>query len=821
MVKRKNKKRRKEEIAEDWCFICKDGGELRVCDFKDCLKTYHADCAKEDASFLTNDSNWCCGSHFCFLCRRASKFMCMCCPIAVCGKCYYVAEFATVKRNKGFCRHCSKLAFLIEKNADADSDGEPIDMKDPDTYESYFLEYYESIKKKEGLNTQHVLIARDTIKNGKNKRDLDPCEIGEEEDDSGESDVSDFMGSDYDLDDTAGVQSRRKKACMKKIKSVKGSKAVKDKKTDFVGWGSRSLMDFLKNIGRDTTKEFSEHDVASIIIEYCHKNKLFDPEKKKRVICDANLWALLRRKSVNKNNIQNLLAPHFAENVEETDDAISGSEEMDNVEAINFPKQKNLNPTTKSCQSEVFEELPSEFAAIISSNVKLVYLKRSLIMELLKQPETFDGKVLGSFVRTKADPNDYLQKNSHLLLQVIGINRSNKDKLHQEILLRLSNVPKDVPISKISDDDFSEEECQDLYQRITNGLLKKPTILELEQKARTLHEHRMKHWISREITLLRNRIDLANEKGWRRELAQYMDQKQKLESPSEQSRLLSEIPKVIPEMVDTNLSPEDSFGKDKLDQNDIPELAIGEICNSVEQYSTHGGFAQCLDKRTTNLSPEDSSGKDKLDQNDFPELAIGETCNSVEQYSTHGGFAQCLDKRTDVVGPKTPVKIYNDTALPATAEQLSVHTASQNRDTSQKNLVQQYTSERRDDLKPALLKESNSDCQTVKEWPSVTVVVPVKATINDVIELSDSDAEDVNINVTSAGKKGVESPDTNIWHCSGIYGSGTRGPVSLSALKRWSEFQSDSASSQFKVWKTSESEREAMSLRDALKLFFP
>lgn len=52
----------------------------------------------------------------------------------------------------------------------------------------------------------------------------------------------------------------------------------------------------------------------------------------------------------------------------------------------------------------------------------------------------------------------------------------------------------------------------------------------------------------------------------------------------------------------------------------------------------------------TNLSPEDSSRKDKLEQNDSSELATGEAHNSVEQYSTHDGFARCLDKRTDVVG---------------------------------------------------------------------------------------------------------------------------------------------------------------------------
>jgi len=40
---------------------------------------------------------------------------------------------------------------------------------------------------------------------------------------------------------------------------------------------------------------------------------------------------------------------------------------------------------------------------------------------------------------------------------ITGIRRSsNQDEINQEILLRLSNVPKDVSISQISDVDFSE-----------------------------------------------------------------------------------------------------------------------------------------------------------------------------------------------------------------------------------------------------------------------------------------------------------------------------------------------------------------------------
>ncbi|WVY94667.1 hypothetical protein V8G54_033755 [Vigna mungo] len=609
------KKKTRTEDTEDWCFICKDGGLLMVCDHGGCRKAYHPLCVGKDDSFLENGSEWTCSSHFCSLCHKVSKIKCFCCPTATCGKCFYDADFAIVKGNKGFCSHCLKLALLIEDDAGIDSDGELVDFKDQATYEFLFSEYYKSIKEEEGLNSKHVHSAHRFFKSGKSKCDLNQDEIGVEEDNTDNSeDVSNYMVSDCDdLSDTAGSKSRRTKKGMGKLKSMKGS--GKDKKKEFIGWGSKSLIEFLECIGQDTSNEFSEQDVTSIIIKYCSENNLFDPKKKRKIHCDARLISLLRRKSVNKNRMQNLLAPHFAANCQEMDDISSSSKDRDYNEPSNLSRKRKSISCTKSHNVDIVSEgHQSCFAAIVSSNVKLVYLKRSLVDELSKQPQTFDGKVLGSFVRIKTDPNDYLQKNSHLLVQVVGINRSlNNDEINKEIMLQLSNVPKNVPISKISDDDFSEgfgrfshrifrlisdlkmpvvygarlttfedsekeseygyvrgmsrsvsenekrsaqtaycglqfnikmkqlaqhdddEEIgwsdQQVLSFLTSkinksgqgeGLASAAAIkiqkkLDLEQKARSLHEDIIKHWIPRKLVLLQNLIDRANEKGWRRE----------------------------------------------------------------------------------------------------------------------------------------------------------------------------------------------------------------------------------------------------------------------------------------------------------------
>ncbi|KAI9178334.1 hypothetical protein LWI28_025234 [Acer negundo] len=58
---------------------------------------------------------------------------------------------------------------------------------------------------------------------------------------------------------------------------------------------------------------------------------------------------------------------------------------------------------------------------------------------------------------------------------VAGVKSSSS--MSSEILLQVSNMVKEVPISKLSDDDFSKEECEDLCRRVKGGLIKRPTVV--------------------------------------------------------------------------------------------------------------------------------------------------------------------------------------------------------------------------------------------------------------------------------------------------------------------------------------------------------
>lgn len=206
------------------------------------------------------------------------------------------------------------------------------------------------------------------------------------------------------------------------------------RKKEFIGWGSRELIGFLESIGKDTSHQISQDDAADIITEYINEHKLTDPDKKKRVNCDARLISVFGRKKLlrfSRIKIYNLLSAHYAKEEKAPDDDFlltSGDEDMPT-------KRGRLNPGRKPLKNRVLKASTSPYAAIVPDNLKLVYLKRSLVEDLLKDLDNFEQKVIGSFVRVKSDPNDYLQKNPYQLLQVTG------KCISHPLLQHLCNIP--------------------------------------------------------------------------------------------------------------------------------------------------------------------------------------------------------------------------------------------------------------------------------------------------------------------------------------------------------------------------------------------
>ncbi|KAL8535973.1 hypothetical protein ACS0TY_011570 [Phlomoides rotata] len=507
-MKRKGKKKTAEDeeelISNDWCFVCKEGGDtMRICDRKQCGKPYHPRCVQKDDSFLKKNDHWVCDWHTCFRCHRYSYCHCYTCPNSVCRRCLPAEDFAQVKGKYGFCDECLELAVLIERKEDIhNSDGEKVDFTDQDTVEGLFKEYYDIIKKERGIEARDVYAADESLKTKSEHQSESSSEEYNEEYDEEEDQISDYDGSEH----------------AKKIKRIckeKRSEREKSTKNMFIGWASRSLIEFLTSIGKSTNEKLSQDDVTSIINEYVKEHKLLHQEKRNRVICDARLWSVFRRRTVNRCRVYELLEAHFAENHDESEqDELEYDSEDENA-GIPCGRQRKLDSENKSSKMELEDSARlSCFASIIVENIKLVYLRKSLLGKLLEQPESFEEKVIGSYVRVKSVPYDR-SKISYQLVQVEGVKRNSSGENNMQVVLQVSATPRDITIDQLSDADFFEEECEDLRQKMVSGQLKRPTVGDLQQKAKILHEDITNDLIKRELVVLEKCIDQANEKGWR------------------------------------------------------------------------------------------------------------------------------------------------------------------------------------------------------------------------------------------------------------------------------------------------------------------
>lgn len=196
-----------------------------------------------------------------------------------------------------------------------------------------------------------------------------------------------------------------------KVKGSSKKRSRKRKSLEFVGWGSRNLIEFLDSLGIDTTNRISENDVKSIIMNYIREKNRENPlekktkRKRKTVACDTKLRLLFESRKINIIKVPDLVEKHYVENQDDSDYGFLYSSEDD--------EQQRLSPLDKMDKQtkQVVQKPKGTFAAIVSDNIKLLYLRKSLVQELAKTPETFESKVVGTFVRIK---------NPYQLVQVTG-----------------------------------------------------------------------------------------------------------------------------------------------------------------------------------------------------------------------------------------------------------------------------------------------------------------------------------------------------------------------------------------------------------------
>ncbi|XP_057767272.1 uncharacterized protein At5g08430-like isoform X2 [Salvia miltiorrhiza] len=630
----------------------------------------------------------------------------------------------------------------------------------------------------------------------------------------------------------------------------KRKRRVGKRKIEFVGWGSRPLIEFLEAIGKDTREKHPRQEVAAFISKYINDKGLTSAEKKKKVLCDERLFALFGKKSMSRIKVFDMLEEHFAENHNDSDDDFLDSSDEDygekdssQVKKIPTGQMKKVLKTPKSC-----------YAAVTPENIKLIYLKRSVIQDLLKVPESFEFKVVGSFVRLKSDPNDIYQKNRFQLQQVTGIEKisGTGDADIETHLLRVSNFFKGVDICMLSDDNFTKEEVEDVWDRIKAGSLNRLTVNVVQLKAQVLHVDITKNWIAKEISLLQKLAEHANEKGWQREKFEYLERRKLLQKQSEQEKLLLKLPEVVAE----ELEPE----------------AMVTVASEKAEISVCS--PQSILRGSSNVSSTDASGSGDIGtppkvilstlqvQNGWIDWVAdvplpkgsGESDTPPKVILSDSHTLQVQNVGIDWVAdiplkdPKgsaeigTPPEVISSDSRTLEAQNGGIDWVANIPLKDPKDIIKQEML-----VTNANCGESSRETQGIgvgdneppgrgePEQPLITAPTvicngnstatqvmgsgeknPQPPSATTVIELSDDDSEDDVPD--SAGISHGENPNDAVWHYADPQGQ-TQGPFPLSLLKRWSD--ANYFPSGFTVWKTGQTSHEGLVLVDVLHRTFP
>ncbi|XP_042502606.1 zinc finger CCCH domain-containing protein 19-like [Macadamia integrifolia] len=565
----------KGKVEEDVCFVCFDGGNLVLCDRRGCPKAYHPTCVNRDETFFRSKGRWNCGWHICSTCEKSAQFMCYTCTYSLCKTCIKEAEFVSVRGNKGFCGACLRIVMLTEKNEQGSKEMGLVDFNDKNSWEYLFKEYWLDLKGKLSLTFDEVTQARNPWKGSD--------ALGQEEESSVEVyDANEDKG--YSSDSSAGnlerssFKRRKPKKRLKSTKDVNSSSAAGDSVEgmsipDGAEWASKELLEFVAHMKNGDTSVLSQFDVQALLLEYIKRNNLRDPRRKSQIICDSRLENLFGKARVGHFEMLKLLEVHFLMKEDSHPDDVQGGivdaegsllEVDDNTDALMKAGKDKRRKTRKKGDEKEPQINLDDYAAIDVHNINLIYLRRNLMEELLRDTETFHGKVVGALVRIRISGSSQKQ-DMYRLVQVVGTCKVDEPyktgKRTTNFMLEILNLNRTekISIDTISNQEFSEDECKRLRQSIKCGFIKRMTVGEVQEKAMALQTTRVNDWLETEILRLSHLRDRASEKGHRKELRECVEKLQLLNTPEERSRRLREVPAVHadPKMDPSHESDED------------------------------------------------------------------------------------------------------------------------------------------------------------------------------------------------------------------------------------------------------------------------
>ncbi|TKW16723.1 hypothetical protein SEVIR_5G318100v4 [Setaria viridis] len=576
--------KRKDE--EEVCFICFDGGDLVICDRRGCPKAYHPSCVNRDDDFFKSKGRWNCGWHICSNCQKPARHMCYTCTYSLCKACMKDAKFSCVRGNKGFCETCMNTVMLIENREEA-TDQMDVDFDDKSSWWYLFKDYWLNLKTNLSLTVEEISAAKyqksgelpDTNdeeansesslgrhlenntpkKRGRKRSKEAAIEDGSERKESTGKSTKQGLSSIPDAQTSSGKKVRKlSKRSLSRQHSSKESESVgtSTSSAEEASWASEELLNFVAHMRNGDKSVISQFDVQPLLLDYIKRNNLRDPRRKSQIICDSLLQSLFGKKRVGHFEMLKLLESHFpmSEVSPSADENHGGVVDPDpSQDADGNSEASVVMSSEKRRKSRKYDQRRQpnldDYAAIDNHNIGLMYLRRNLMEELIGDVDTFDEKVVGSFVRIRI-PGTGQRQDIYRLVQIVGTGRAaekyKSGKKTTDITLEILNLDKReaVTIDIISNQEFTEEECKRLRQSIKYGFIPRLTVGEVQEKARVLQTLKVNDWIESEKMRLGHLRDRASDMGHRKELRECVEKLKLLSTPEERARRLNEEPEI-------------------------------------------------------------------------------------------------------------------------------------------------------------------------------------------------------------------------------------------------------------------------------------